>query len=188
MSSENKKIEDSPGNANISQADKSDITTPKDDEIKYQKLKKELGIDALNERIEEQASQQDLLIQEIQKTNQSINLIAQNLQPQQPQNATTTTGSPVVDMSSPEGMNRIADFATLIEKGANAYAIATGKGVGQQGGMQNELVNMIVGSFSKLIQIQVDKAVMGTYPDTQLPAPKWATQQPESKSPGVKVE
>lgn len=188
MSSEDKKIQDSPGNANISQADKSDITTPTEDEIKYQKLKHELGIDALQERIEEQATQQDGLIQEIQKTNESITLIAQNLQPQQPQNTAATSGSPVVDMSSPEGMNRIADIATLIEKGANAYAIATGKTTqgGMGGDIMSQLVNNLVNSFVKLQQIQIDDALMRTYPNFQKSPPAWATEKP--KQPGVKVE
>jgi len=179
---------------NRSEAHNSEIKTPDEDLEQLERTKKTLGISAMEEKLEEQHNSLNIITTQLESVSQAINKIVLTMNEKIGSNVEAPKDnitSKVVDATTPEGLSRLATLGDTAESLAKAYAIATGKGTGggtPGGEFQVDLMKTIFGSFSKLISIQVDDALMKTY-NTKLPPPSWAFNQtpPPPKPPG-KIE
>jgi len=166
-------------------------------ETNFEALRKNLGLDKTDERLNEQQKTLDSIISELGNTNQTlhevVNTINQAVKQGQPQAPTaaapTTPGSPIVDLQSPEGAARVQAYLAIAKEATGIYKDFKGGGANAvaDNTIQNQLVQNIIGSFTKLFQIHIDDSLMRTY-QTKLPMPDWAKTQTQPTPEKIKVE
>ena len=95
----------------------------------------------------------------------------------------TQTPANMGQLDQVQKVQMLSDAADGIAKIVTAWK-GTGQGAPQ--GFQMDLITTIIGAFSKLIQIQVDNAVLNTYPQAKgmIQPPDWVTKSsPPSHEP-----
>jgi hypothetical protein len=160
-----------------------------DDKEKQDKLKAladALGLGNFQSEIDTLKAKTDQTNNNIRELMTSWNEFNAKLaQSQQPQSGSTTT-TPV----NPFGTSQVAQLEKLQQAAplfdGLAKMISAWKGTGAAGEGQVDLVNTIMGAFSKLIQIQIDNAVLNTYPQARefVKPPSWIGQSNITHAPG----
>ena len=129
-------------------------------------------IDSLKDNMSYVRGQIDKIALVLQPVIEKLN--AQTVAQQQGQQTTQNTQSLALGTSA-EKIAMFADAADGLAKVVTAW-----RSGGQATSNQLPLVETIVSAFSKLIQIQVDNAVLNTYPQAKnyITPPDWVTSKP----------
>jgi len=162
------KIEDSPGETNISQAEKSAITTPEED-----KTKEERARILIEEIVEDKLKPLEVSILQIPSLiKQTVIDVFNQLQSQ-------AAAAPATPQNPTESKEKLAAYGEL----AKVIAPFFGKGDVPP---PDPLLEMIKGAFSKMIQAKVDETIMGTYGVKV--APPTGLVEPAAKTSNLQVE
>ena len=166
---------------------------------RYDQMKKFLGIDKMELMVDELNKTQNAILTDLGNSNQTLKRIddlikqaQENYQPQQQagqeQPTATSQQQPGLPQNTNPGLDleKLQAIGAIAKDAAQAYAAARGN-IQNQGQMQNDLVQTIMGAFGKLIQIHVDDAVFRTYDDRGRSVPSWIKPETSQKSV-VKVE
>lgn len=138
-----------------SEADKSKITTPEQDAKKEQKAR-EIIDEIVSAKLKPIYGQLAEIPNVIHKTVIDVinQLQAQAEHNAQQQNNTIGPQQPVPQQNNTAQVQKIGELVT---------ALAPLFGKGEAPSQNNELQNMIMQSFAKMIQAKVDETIMGTY-------------------------
>ena len=147
-----------------------------DKQAKLKALSDALGLDHFQSEIDSIKDNNSYIRSKLEELIEGFNKIANmNNATVQATQAQTQLPPNVGQLDQVQKVQMLSDAADGIAKIVTAWK---GGGTGAPQGFQMDLITTIIGAFSKLIQIQVDNAVLNTYPDARgkIALPDWVTK------------